>query len=113
MQRQARRGASEGARGLRSRLKLHFVLELAQAVKLLLGQGLLVLARVSEIFLRVLDLLPELVGVEVLERNGRLGEQNKTLFARVGKAAANEHAAMLSLRIVDSNDSGAHRGHHR
>src|SRR3984885_3950115 len=103
---------SERACGLRSRLKLACVLELAQMVELLLPEAFLVFVRVSEVFLRVLDLLPELVGVEVLERNGRLRQQNQALIAGVGKAAADEHATMLALRIIDADHSGTHRGHH-
>src|SRR5271170_152358 len=104
-----------GARAskLHSLSKPDRVLELAQAVQLLLGQPLLILARVGEILLRVLDLLAELVRAQVLIRDRRFCEEDETLLARIGKAAAHEYASVLALRVVNSNDSGTHRSHHR
>src|SRR3984957_15390274 len=94
-------------------LKLYHILQLAQAVEFLLRELLLVVLRVSEVFLRVLDLLPERVGAEILKRDSGFRKQDKTRFTRVGKTPAHEHATVLALGVVDSDDSGAHRGHHR
>jgi hypothetical protein len=72
-----RRGSKRSqGRELRSLSELHRVLELTQPVELLLGQALLVFIRVSEVLLRVLDLLAEFVGAQVLERDGRLRQQD-------------------------------------
>ena len=78
--------------------ELDRVLEFAQAVELLLRQPLLVVVRVGEVFLGVLDLLPERVGVQVLERDGCLRKQDEARLARVGKAAAHEDAACACPR---------------
>src|SRR5690348_15749836 len=74
----------------RRRSEIDRLLQLAKVVKPLLVQALLVFVRVGEIFLGVLDRLAERLGVEVLERNRRLREQNKAFLASVGEAAANE-----------------------
>src|ERR1700733_12352629 len=107
--------ARPGRRAFRllASLELDHVLKLMQSVEFLLRQLLLVVLRVSEVFLRVLDLLTELVGAEILKRDSGFGEQDKTRFTRVGKTPAHEYATVLAFGVVDSDDSGAHRGHDR
>src|SRR5271166_5019485 len=79
-------------------LELDCVLEFAQAVELLLGETLLVVVRVCEVLFGVLDLLAELLGAELFERNRRLGEKNDAVLAGVGEAAAHEDATVLAMR---------------
>ena len=92
---------------------MHRVLELAQAVEFLLRLALLVLARVGKILLRVPDLLIELGGAEILERNCGLREKDEAEPAGFGEAAADEDAVVLAGRVVDGDHAGTHRGHHR
>src|ERR1700722_6256252 len=89
-------------------LNFDCVLELTQTVELFLSQRLLVLSRVGEIFFRVSDLLPERVGVQILERNGRLREQDQAAFAGVSEPAAHKHTDMLPRLIIDADDARPH-----
>ena len=76
-------------------------------------QGLLVVLRVSEVFFGVLDLLRELVGIEVLERNGGLGEQIRPALLASAKPPRTNTRRCLPCGVVDADHPRAHRGHDR